>query len=88
MAKRTASISSDITELHNQTPTGRRIVAVIDMGVLTGDYVWAFSDQASETPDGFRPLRPLPGGRARRILTVPCCTIRFWASAHFLHCNR
>src|SRR5208283_2496162 len=24
---------------------------------LTGDYVWASSDQVSETPDGFRPLR-------------------------------
>ena len=27
---------------------------------LTGDYVWASSDPVSETPDGFRPLRPLP----------------------------
>jgi len=27
---------------------------------LTGDYVWASSDQVSETPDGFRPLRPPP----------------------------
>jgi hypothetical protein len=24
---------------------------------LTGDYVWASADQASENPDGFRPLR-------------------------------
>ena len=27
---------------------------------LTGDYVWASTDQATENPDGFRPLRPLP----------------------------
>jgi TnpA family transposase len=27
---------------------------------LTGDYVWSSADQASENPDGFRPLRPLP----------------------------
>ena len=27
---------------------------------LTGDYVWASADQASENPDGYKPLRPLP----------------------------
>jgi hypothetical protein len=27
---------------------------------LTGVYVWASTDQATENPDGFRPLRPLP----------------------------
>ena len=27
---------------------------------LTGDYVWASADRASENPDGFQPLRPAP----------------------------
>jgi len=27
---------------------------------LTGDYVWAPADQATENPDGLRPLRMLP----------------------------
>jgi TnpA family transposase len=27
---------------------------------LTGDYVWATADEASETSDGFRPLRAIP----------------------------
>jgi TnpA family transposase len=27
---------------------------------LTGDYVWASAEQASENPDGYKPLRPLP----------------------------